>query len=451
MERSSSTSPVNDYTSNINTSNKSRLLSNSPLTPPPSASKNSSQITFRSQDSVVSTLEPIDYLINKPKVDESVASSSDDSEDNQIYCICRRTTKEYDDPDDFMIECDKCEDWLHGKCIKIPQYTVNDIESYVCPRCIRDDTKTVYKKRANYHRNNIYDSEADELPIQNGTPIMVKNLLTRNFPDALTCGIVNRMRDGADLNLDFFNKHDFTAPILVEQADHLGLKVPPKIDYDEIERIVNDSKHSLDVIDVEKQEAFTMTLGHLVEYFKQVPRTKILNLLSFEITYTNLNKVIISPRIVDELSWVTNGVWPENMDIFENDKNINLTEIRKDITKRPAVQKYCLMSAANSYTDFHVDFGGSSVWYHVAKGEKYFYLIEPTQSNLNKYEQWNSSKNLNEIFLADIVDKCYIFKITEGNTILIPSGWIHAVFTPTDSIVFGGNFLHSFNISLQIK
>lgn len=31
------------------------------------------------------------------------------------------------------------------------------------------------------------------------------------------------------------------------------------------------------------------------------------------------------------------------------------------------------------------------------------------------------------------------------------SGWIHAVFTPDDSLVFGGNFVHSFNIPGQIK
>jgi kynurenine formamidase len=30
-------------------------------------------------------------------------------------------------------------------------------------------------------------------------------------------------------------------------------------------------------------------------------------------------------------------------------------------------------------------------------------------------------------------------------------GWIHAVYTPTDSLVFGGNFLHSFNISQQLR
>ena len=30
-----------------------------------------------------------------------------------------------------------------------------------------------------------------------------------------------------------------------------------------------------------------------------------------------------------------------------------------------------------------------------------------------------------------------------GDTLVIPSGWIHAVYTPADSMVFGGNFLCS--------
>jgi len=31
------------------------------------------------------------------------------------------------------------------------------------------------------------------------------------------------------------------------------------------------------------------------------------------------------------------------------------------------VQKYCLMSVGGCYTDFHIDFGGSSVWYHILR------------------------------------------------------------------------------------
>lgn len=31
------------------------------------------------------------------------------------------------------------------------------------------------------------------------------------------------------------------------------------------------------------------------------------------------------------------------------------------------------------------------------------------------------------------------------------AGWIHAVYTPEDSLVFGGNFLHSFGIEKQLR
>lgn len=41
--------------------------------------------------------------------------------------------------------------------------------------------------------------------------------------------------------------------------------------------------------------------------------------------------------------------------------------------------------------------------------------------------------------------------VRTGQTLFIPSGWIHAVLTPMDSLVFGGNFLNSFTIGLQIR
>jgi hypothetical protein len=37
-----------------------------------------------------------------------------------------------------------------------------------------------------------------------------------------------------------------------------------------------------------------------------------------------------------------------------------------------------------------------------------------------------------------------------GETLFLPSGWVHAVFTPIDSIVFGGNYLHSYTAGMQV-
>jgi hypothetical protein len=50
-------------------------------------------------------------------------------------------------------------------------------------------------------------------------------------------------------------------------------------------------------------------------------------------------------------------------------------------------------------------------------------------------------------FLPDLlgpVEKhCTKLIVPEGSTLLLPAGWIHAVYTPSDSVVVGGNFLHA--------
>ena len=43
--------------------------------------------------------------------------------------------------------------------------------------------------------------------------------------------------------------------------------------------------------------------------------------------------------------------------------------------------RYCLMSVAGCYTDFHIDLGGTSVWYHILRGQKVFWLVPPTEEN----------------------------------------------------------------------
>lgn len=118
----------------------------------------------------------------------------------------------------------------------------------------------------------------------------------------------------------------------------------------------------------------------------------------------------------------------------------------------PQVQKYCLMSTANSYTDFHQDFGGTSVWYHVLWGKKIFYLVPPNLDCLAAFEQWMCSPNQDEVFFGDMVPgSCFRVELLPGQTFIIPSGWIHAVFTPEDSLVFGGNYLHSLSIVHQLQ
>ncbi len=91
--------------------------------------------------------------------------------------------------------------------------------------------------------------------------------------------------------------------------------------------------------------------------------------------------------------------------------------------------------------------------YHVLKGKKRFYVVPPTIENLTLYSNWINSSNQDNIFFGDIVGEgqCQIVDVNEGNTLIIPSGWIHSVFTPLDSLVIGGNFLHSGSIIAQLQ
>ena len=82
---------------------------------------------------------------------------------------------------------------------------------------------------------------------------------------------------------------------------------------------------------------------------------------------------------------------------------------------------------------------------------KIFWLIPPTDDNLKLYEEWTLSGKQGDVFFGDTVAKCGKIILDPGNTLLIPSGWIHAVYTPEDSLVFGGNFLHSFAIEKQLR
>ena len=138
----------------------------------------------------------------------------------------------------------------------------------------------------------------------------------------------------------------------------------------------------------------------------------------------------------------------------ENDEE-DIAQQLEDLNKeQPRVAKYCLMSAAGSYTDFHVDFGGTSVWYHVYHGSKRFYFIEPTSKNLKIYSKWATDKSIKYQFLPDIIKasggEVYEVTLKQGQTMFIASGWIHAVYTPQDSLVFGGNFVHEHSLEMQL-
>ena len=225
----------------------------------------------------------------------------------------------------------------------------------------------------------------------------------------------------------------------------LGMRVPStNFSVKDVRSCVG-SKRIIDVIDVNTQKALKMTMKEWCEYFEKFPRQKLLNVISLEFSHTKLENYVEVPLVVRQLDWIEIA-WPPMLRQLQTESTNQIGKM-----KYPKVQKYVLMSVAQSYTDFHIDMGGTSVWYHILKGEKVFWLIPPTEKNLKIYEKWILSGQQARFFLPDLVDDCQMICLKQGWTFMLPSGWIHGVYTTKDSIVFGGNFLHSFNIPMQLK
>ncbi|XP_051975000.1 lysine-specific demethylase 7A-like isoform X2 [Xyrauchen texanus] len=344
----------------------------------------------------------------------------------QLYCVCRQPY----DFSLFMIECDICKDWFHGSCVRIVEHYAADIDVYHCPNCEPIHGPSLMKKRNNWHRHDYTEPDDGMRPVQAGTAVFVQELQARSF--ASGDEVVVRMQ-GSQVTQDYLESHGFHYPIVVPELDGLGLKLPPpSFSVRDVERYVGSDK-VIDVIDVARQADSKLNLGEFVKYFHLPKRPKVLNLISLEFSDTKMSDLVVVPEIAQKMSWVEN-YWPDD-----------------SFFPKPFVQKYCLMGVKNSYTDFHIDFGGTSVWYHVLWGEKIFYLIKPTKANLALYESWSSSPNQSEVFFGDKVDKCYKCVVKQGSTVLLPTGWIHAVLTSQDSMAFGGNFLHNLNIAMQLR
>nr|XP_038955740.1 histone lysine demethylase PHF8 isoform X4 [Rattus norvegicus] len=340
-----------------------------------------------------------------------------------VYCLCRLPY----DVTRFMIECDMCQDWFHGSCVGVEEEKAADIDLYHCPNCEVLHGPSIMKKRRGSSKG--HDNHKGK-PLKTGSSMFIRELRGRTFDSS---DEVILKPTGSQLTVEFLEENSFSVPILVLKKDGLGMTLPsPSFTVRDVEHYVGSDKE-IDVIDVARQADCKMKLGDFVKYYYSGKREKVLNVISLEFSDTRLSNLVETPKIVRKLSWVEN-LWPEEC-VFE----------------RPNVQKYCLMSVRDSYTDFHIDFGGTSVWYHVLKGEKIFYLIRPTNANLTLFECWSSSSNQNEMFFGDQVEKCYKCSVKQGQTLFIPTGWIHAVLTPVDCLAFGGNFLHSLNIEMQLK
>src|SRR4051812_25620923 len=90
------------------------------------------------------------------------------------------------------------------------------------------------------------------------------------------------------------------------------------------------------------------------------------------------------------------------------------------------VEKYLTMTMSGSFSDFHIEFTGTNSWLHIAHGHHFVFLISPTHSNISRVEHWHTLTNeeQDDSFLQYWSTNCTRVRMDQGQTLLIPSGWI---------------------------
>ncbi|KAL0569808.1 JmjC domain-containing histone demethylation protein 1 [Marasmius crinis-equi] len=370
--------------------------------------------------------------VEEPAEDKKSSKAAEDA------CPACTQDRQLEDKEQWAM-CGACKVWYHWRCVG-NQEDLSTVDKWFCKACLEKDPRRSITFKAPTRKSERKRATRDYANIELGVPSDPKRWMRMMEGKPIKDDCFKKM-NGSDLGLEWLeeDEHAMKEPIIVESAEGLGMKMPEgDFGVEDVALLVGENS-PLEVIDTASQSSAPgWTLGKWVEYFNLEPekREKILNVISLEISGTLLADRILPPRLVRELDWVEN-YWPS-------------TKKGKGHTY-PKVQLYCLMGVQGAWTDWHIDFAGSSVYYHIMEGSKVFYFIRPTPANLAAYERWSGTDIQSQTWLGDMVDEVIKVTLHTGNTMIIPTGWIHAVHTPIDTLVFGGNFLHSYNVPTQLQ
>lgn len=416
------------------------------------------------------------------KVEEYTDTDDSDKTSCAACNLVRIPTNANEQDEVTWINCDGCKQWFHIVCAGFKNdREVRTVDRFICRKCRPVHGQTTFVRKSSRARTAI-----DYAGLNQGLVMAATDSLEHHYIEPIRQGKIRFLPDNfprmhPDLaTADYFERGiGMTEPIVIPahlnaqdpDMDALVQEAPTQEMFDELlehlpetdqpsERVIDCGQDQLgmvipkgltvrtvadlygpeervEVIDVKSQqgEDKRWDMRKWADYYESTGEKVVRNVISLEISQSKLGRLIRRPKVVLDLD-LQDSVWPEEL---------------KAIGDFPKVQLYCLMSVADCYTDFHIDFGGSSVFYTILKGKKTFFFIPPKDKYLKKYEEWCNSPAQDSTFLGDQTKECYRVDLSEGDTMLIPSGWIHAVWTPENSLVIGGNFLTKLNYGMQIK
>ena len=255
------------------------------------------------------------------------------------------------------IACSHCGGWYHCRCLRMSD--PEEYERWYCHTC--QHKGLAHERRAPRRKSDRSKPATDYAAVAEGRPAAPLErwaLFLDEYADAPSCA---RPVSGSTWTPGWLRSDDaLISPSVVssrDAGDIKGLKVPP--DTMKIRDIASllGADAPVEVIDVATQMSFSWTLGDWVRYFETPAheRERVLNIISLEVTGTRMEEMISAPLMVSANDWVERD-WPASK-----------RPPAPDASKWPKVQRYVLMGVKGAFTDFHVDFAASMVYYHVRR------------------------------------------------------------------------------------
>uniref|UniRef100_A0A1I7U0P4 JmjC domain-containing protein n=1 Tax=Caenorhabditis tropicalis TaxID=1561998 RepID=A0A1I7U0P4_9PELO len=236
-----------------------------------------------------------------------------------------------------------------------------------------------------------------------------------------------------------------------------GLSIPEDFNFETVKNYLNDSNDKNKkfwMINSLEQRTEKMTIRTLIKKMNTYQnQEEIWNLLSLEFSRwrSKLRDQFRLPAMVKSecmISRLENALKKKKEELAADTRKdqASLNKMKEFVDRQlreiPKYHKFVLISMAGSFTDIHVDFSGTAVYYHVVKGRKIFYVAKDTEENMNEYQKQERGE-AGQWLGATLSDQWQRIVIEEGNTAILPPGYIHFVYTPMHSLVIGGNYLHA--------
>ncbi|EFP05015.1 hypothetical protein CRE_03280 [Caenorhabditis remanei] len=259
-------------------------------------------------------------------------------------------------------------------------------------------------------------------------------------------------------------------PFLIENANGLGMTIANNLNFDTLEDQLKPSNGqplpNVDVINTYKRSTEPMTVEQLLEEFKKpnAERSACYNCLSFETSNIDsrfckefkLPKYVVKKSLVHNLRNILNEKinqlleQPGNSEEIVQKRKAEVKRLVKQRDNMPNYHLYVMLTMAGSFTEPHIDYSATSLYFYVAKGQKIFYFAPPTKENLVFFRDYEKYE-MTEWIGKPLFNQWQRVVINEGGIAVVPAGYIHFVYTPLDSIAIGGSYLTEDSFELQFQ